>query len=283
MSQNQKLVLAKGPGMDRERQEEIASEVRASMEQRKPPIDVLGIAREEGIFLAPSDYGETFDGRIEYHHKKGKFILFYPASNASHGLARVRFSVAHELGHYYLPAHRELLLGGRFHNSHAGFICDNKLEREADQFAAALLLPDETLADLISRRSFLTLKDLLGLASEWEASATCTVIRYVEYTPEPCAIILSRGGQILFYVSSEDAAYRGFQYLGHKQIPRNTATSQVTAEPVFGPLAERDMHSEVWFSQRRAGCRLWEEAFPLGYTGLVLTMLAFNLGEVEDD
>jgi len=269
--------------MDRERLEEVASEVRASMGQRKPPIDVLGIAREERILLAPSDYGENFDGRIEYHRKKGKFILFYPASNASHGLARVRFSVAHELGHYYLPAHRELLLGGRFHSSRAGFICDNKLEREADQFAAALLLPDETLADLITRRSFLTLKDLLKLASEWETSATCTAIRYVEYTPEPCAVLLSRGGQILFYVPSEDAAYRGFQYLGHKHVPPNTATSQVIAEPVLGQLTERNVQSEVWFSQRRGSCKLWEEAFPLGYTGLVLTMLAFDLGEVDDD
>ena len=136
--------------MDRDRLEEAASEVRASMGQCKPPIDVLTIAREEGILLAPGDYGEKFDGQIEYHRKKGKFILFYPGPNTSHTQSRVRFSVAHELSHYYLPTHRELLLGGKFHCSRAGFICDNKLEREADQFAAVLLLPDETLADLIS-------------------------------------------------------------------------------------------------------------------------------------
>ena len=121
------------------------------------------------------------------------------------------------------------------------------------------------------------------MASQWETSATCTAIRYVEYTREPCAVILSRGGQILFYVPSEDAAYRGFKYLGHRQVPHDTATSQVTAAPILGQLSERDAHSEVWFSQRNAGCKVWEEAFPLGYTGLVLTMLAFEMAETNDD
>ncbi len=253
------------------------------MGEHGPPIDILRIARAEGILLARGNYGESFDGRIEYHPKQRKFILFYPEPNSTHPMSRIRFSVAHELGHYYVPAHRTLLLEGKFHSSQAGFVSDNTLEREADFFAAALLLPSENLDDLIASRKFLTLKDILELASTWEASATCTAIRYVEYAAEACSVLLSRDGQILYYIASEDAACRGFQWLGHKRVPPRTATAAAGNQQGSGDVAECDSLSEVWFSQRRASCKLWEEAFPLGYTGLVLTMLTLELGAVDDD
>jgi hypothetical protein len=53
------------------------------MNQTSPPVDIFHIAREEGILLAPGHYGEEFDGRIEFHPRKGKFILFYPEGKAS--------------------------------------------------------------------------------------------------------------------------------------------------------------------------------------------------------
>src|SRR3989442_2276580 len=48
------------------------------------------------------------------------------------------FSIAHELGHYFLEGHVDAVLahGGR-HESHAGFGSDDPYEIEADYFAAA--------------------------------------------------------------------------------------------------------------------------------------------------
>lgn len=269
--------------MDREQIEEVAAGVRKEIGEGKPPVNVLRIAGEESILLAPGDYGENFDGRIEYHRKKGKFILFYPGQNSTRTEGRVRFSVAHELGHYYLPRHRELLLGGKFHCSQVGFICDNRLEREADLFAASLLVPEAVLSDLCERRKFLNLKDILQLANAWNVSATCAAIRYVEYASEACALLVSRNGEVLYYIPSEDAAYRGFEWLGAKTIPRHSATAEAAATNGPGHIIERETHTETWFSQRRAGCSLWEEAYALGYTGLVLTMLAFDVEGQDDD
>ena len=46
-----------------------------------------------------------------------------------------RFSVAHEIGHYRIPGHIDLLLkNGILHESRAGFEDNQKLEREADHF-----------------------------------------------------------------------------------------------------------------------------------------------------
>lgn len=266
--------------MERSDIETLASEVREAMGETSPPVDVLKIGREEGILLAPGFYGEGFDGRIEYHRKGSEFLLFYPQHAGTRLPPRVRFSIAHELGHYYLPAHRALLLRGKFHNSKTGFTCENQLEREADFFAAALLLPESTLRDLCRRKKFLTLKKILELARQWQTSATCTAIRYAEFASEPCAVLISKNGTIRYCVPSEDAAYRGFRWLGTRHVPRGTATAEAATRQGSGQIVERASHTEIWFSERRAACNLWEEAFPLGYTGQVLTMLAF---EPEDD
>lgn len=260
--------------MDLENIEAITSEIRQITGQKYPPIDLIHIAQEEGILLAPGDYGEEFNGRIEFHHAHGKFILFYPKDEEGRFKGRARFSIAHELGHYYLPEHRRLLVQGGTHNSKCGFICDNQLEREADEFAAYLLVPQDYLRKLIRKRTFLTLKDLLGLANELQVSATAMAIRYVKMTPEPCAVILSQEGQQKFYMASEEMEYIGFQWRGRKDIPWNSASAEASKKQGCGEIFEKESASSAWFSKRKSECEIWEEAFPLGYTGLVLTMLS---------
>lgn len=205
--------------MERKSIEALAAEVRAAIGETSPPVDTFRIAREEGILLAPGAYGEGFDGRIEYHRSKGKFILFYPEPGTGQPLPRVHFSVGHELGHYYLPAHRALLQRGRFHNSKAGFVRDNQLEREADFFAAALLVPEGTLKDLCRRKNFLTLKDILKLARQWQASATCTAVRYAQFASEPCAVLVSEDGETRFYVPSEGGRISRIPVAGDQESP----------------------------------------------------------------
>lgn len=235
------------------------------------PIDLDKIIREEGdIRVRPANYGKKFDGRIEYIPKRRIFILYHPEDITP----RVRFSIAHELGHFYIPEHRKLLLAGNSHNSISGFISDKKLEKEADEFAANLLIPQEFLRKLTLKRKFLTLKDLLEIANELQVSATAMVLRYVKTTSDRCAIILSQDGIPKLYWPSEEMGYLGFEWRGRRDIPQNSATAQANQNQGSGEIYERAFDSSYWFSTRKKECDLWEEAFPLGYTGLVLTMLA---------
>lgn len=268
--------------MDRDEIETLTSEIRQTMGQTCPPVDVLHIASEEEIMLAPGNYGEEFDGRIEFHRQRGKFILFYPEASSTRLQTRIRFSVAHELGHYYIPEHRKLLMQGRVHNSISDFLCDNMLEREADSFAASLLLPADVLADFCARKKFFTLKEIVELAKTWQTSATSAAIRYVQWTSECCAIVLSQNELVRFYIASEDAAYRGFQWLGKKKVAPRSATIEAGKQRGSGQFFEQQSHTEMWFSDRYATLRLWEEAFPLGYTGLVLTMLTFEVEDLDE-
>ena len=235
------------------------------------PIDLYRIIQsEQNIRPRPAHYGEKFDGRIEYIPDRKIFILYHSAAISP----RVRFSIAHELGHFYIPEHRNLLLTGKSHNSKAGYVSDTRLEREADEFASYLLVPQKYLDELVYKRSFLTLKDLLELANELRVSATAMAIRYVNMTPEPCAVMVSQDRQQRFYVASDEMEYRRFQWRGRKDIPWDSATAQADENQGSGEVFEKESHSRVWFSTRKSECEIWEEAFPLGYTGLVLTMLS---------
>ena len=45
-----------------------------------------------------------------------------------------RFSVSHEIGHYRLPGHPEIILVDGLHKSQAGFVSKDRYELEADVF-----------------------------------------------------------------------------------------------------------------------------------------------------
>jgi Zn-dependent peptidase ImmA (M78 family) len=109
------------------------------------PVSVKRIIKEQNIKLSSFDLGQDISGVLVI--EKGKAKIGYNPSESS---VRQRFTLAHELGHYIL--HRE-------ENENKLFVDDNKVmfrrknlsqkelkqEREANSFAAALLMPEELI------------------------------------------------------------------------------------------------------------------------------------------
>lgn len=253
--------------------EAIAEEVRAVHNLTAPPIDVVQLAQDEGIVLAPSSgYGEEFNGRIEFRRDKQKFILFYPTRPDGSLSQRQRFSVGHELGHYYLDAHREALIQGTSHSSTPGFICKEAFEREADEFAASLMIPQKFIEKRLERRDFMDLKSVIALAGECQTSSQCAAIRYATFTGEPCSVILSCRGKICFSVASDDSRERGFAYVS--RIPSGAAVVAAAEEP--RTIKERSCNASDWFDGRWSDPRAHEESYGLGYGDLVLTLLSLE-------
>jgi hypothetical protein len=246
------------------------------------PVDPYSIVKEEGIELAPAKYGPNFDARIEFVSAEKAFIIFYQAKERGRTEGRVRFSIAHELAHFYLPAHREYLITGHSHNSVIDFRSKDPREHEADEFATALLMPrDLFLAELRKRqRSVRTLSDLCSLAEDvFSTSITSTVRRYCELDLEPCALVISQGGRVIWARHSESMRALGMSYIesgGPVPSPSLSATvwkrlaTTPSLDPVGGLVA-----AQVWYD-RPYREQLWEEAMPLGYTGCVMTYLALQ-------
>lgn len=108
-----------------------------------PPIPVLEIAENQGVDVEFADFGETGE-------KVAGFCDFESAKlyvNANDRLTRQTFTIAHELGHWLLhksyfdqhPAEYRIL--PRFQSSEE----NNAFEKEANFFAANLLVPDSLL------------------------------------------------------------------------------------------------------------------------------------------
>jgi hypothetical protein len=259
-----------------------ANEVRGAFSIRSVPVDPIAIANAESIVLLPGDYDNCFDGRIEFRGNgpTGRFYLLYAQEQPGlRPYSRVRFSLAHELGHYYLPEHREYLLTGHRHGSKAGFVSEKPMEREADIFAAHLLMPTDFFSEHVARMSgrVCNLRNLSNLADVvFKTSLISTVIRYVQLDFEPCAAVVSRNSAVLYSVCSESFRIRGLGYMPKgSRLPSSSVTtkavgaSEVGRTPEFGAA----ISSGEWYSSRRAQ-ELWEECRILGETGLVITLLA---------
>jgi hypothetical protein len=258
----------------------LAREKIIALDMWRLPVDPFAIAREEGIELAPGRYGARFDARIKFIRSAKTFILFY--KDVAHGVTegRMRFSVGHELGHYYIPHHRAYLLGGHSHNSVTDFRSRDPREREADLFSSALLMPHELFAGALKSRnlSFCNLADLSRLAEiVFKTSLTSTVLRYICFDWEACSMVISEGGVVQWARHSDTMRACGMGWIEREMpVPGNTPTAQLWKRLRSESTLERvedEVDADLWF-ERPHRRRLWEEAMPLGHTGQVLTCLS---------
>jgi hypothetical protein len=262
--------------------DDIAKSALQALGMWRLPVNPETIAREEGIELAPGQYGEKFDARIEFIASAKTFILYYRTAVHGRTEGRVRFSLAHELGHFYLPSHRKYLLRGDSHNSVADFRSRDPRENEADEFASALLMPRELFVAEMKRRSstYCTLSDLRKMADNvFQTSITSTVRRYCQFDWEPCAMVISEAGKVKWARHSDSMKPLGMSYIEFgSRVPNTSPTSKLwerlRTSDSLEPVEER-VDADVWYERPGRG-RLWEEAMPLGYTGLVLTFLTLE-------
>ncbi len=276
---NTEMTMEKRPERELE---QAAAEVMQALGLWRVPADPFAVVRQEGIELAPGNYGSRFDARIEYLRDVDTFVLYYRQAEPGRTDGRVRFSIAHELGHYYL--HRDYLLAGQRHNSQSDFRSRNPMEQEADEFAAGLLMPRKLFVDRVRlfRGRVCVLKDLCHLAENvFSTSVTSTVRRYCQCGIEPASMVVSMNGRVKWALASEDMRRLGFGYIeGGKAIPRTSETAKLWSQwrdgsPEQQEPVEGSVTASVWFD-RGYGRRLWEEAMVLGGTGYVLTYLTME-------
>jgi IrrE N-terminal-like domain len=103
------------------------------------PIDPFAIAAKHDIEVEakPGTLGGV-SGMLLRHGDI--FGILYATHTGSEGFER--FSIGHELGHYFLEGHLDHVLPRNgIHTSYAGFISGDPHELEADHYSAGLLMP----------------------------------------------------------------------------------------------------------------------------------------------
>ena len=104
-----------------------------------------------------------------------------------HRPSRVRFSTAHELGHWHRHRGRSLMCRPDDIGNPRRSPMDP--ERVADSYAADLLLPRYLFVPRATALGATTFENLETLTDEFSTSMTATAIRLVEYGPEPAMLV----------------------------------------------------------------------------------------------
>lgn len=147
----------------------------------KPPVDVERAARHLKLKIAYAELGEDVSGLLI---SKGPTSVI--AVNASDHPKRQRFTIAHEIAHYYLRHQFEP--GEHVHVDHGHAITprnsrsstgEDLKEIEANQFAACLLMPSSLIESRIKALRAQPLRDyhVTLLASEFDVSEQAMTIR----------------------------------------------------------------------------------------------------------
>lgn len=252
------------------------------------PVDPFELARSHNIVV--QEKPTSLPGVSGYLVRVGdQFGIQYATHINVEGFKR--FTVAHELGHYFLPGHPEHLFpnGDGIHHSMSGFISSDNYEKQADFFAAALLMPRNLFLRAL-RRAGAGFEAIETLAETCVTSITATAIRYAKFAEDPVAVVVSSGNQVDYCFMSEAL----------RDLPRIEWLKKGTALPASATAkfntnfenieeARRD-EGYTWLNEWLDGApevEMKEDVVGLGSYGRTLTVLhtseAIEEYEEEDD
>lgn len=243
------------------------------------PVDVAAVAIElcreryasEPITeIKPFDM-DGFEGMLSRHPSGKKWKIVYNSKIESKG--RIRFTLAHEFGHYVL--HREL---------RSQFQCTQKdmhewdlglrsIEAEADLFASYLLMPlDDFRCQLEGHQPSIEL--IRHCSSRYGVSLMAAALKWTEIAPKRVVVLAVRDGFVLWARSSK-SAYASGAVLASKrtliEVPERSVLNSVTA--LSGPQTATQKAS-LWFEGEPTGVDLIEHAYAVdGYYPYTLGIL----------
>ena len=122
-----------------------------SRHQNQLPVPIVKIAHEMGVKVYRSEgWPDYISGLIRTDSlPRGGTSGYAIYTNASHPKKRRRFTIAHELGHYVL--HRNLIGNGITDDALYRSRLDGPIERQANRFAAMLLMPWNLIVESIEQ------------------------------------------------------------------------------------------------------------------------------------
>lgn len=190
---------------------------------------------------------------------KGSWAIIYNQAIKSSG--RIRFTLAHELGHYLL--HRTVQES--FSCSEADMLhwdsTERQLEIQADLFASYLLMPIDDYRSQLSSAT-VDLDILGGCATRYGVSLTAAILKWLEFTPKRAVLVMSRGGVVQWARGSESGKWLSIAL--NKEMPNGQrVTLPAQSATVLHTDAKLDRYgaeadARVWFPREPDGMTLRE-------------------------
>lgn len=158
------------------------------------PVQIINSCRD--LTWSAGTYGDCFDGLLESDGSRFHIYINQDRCSRIEG-GRGSFTLAHELGHYFIDEHRHWLQVHP-HRSHCSFVLQAEElqpphEREADVFATNLLIPRQRFRKLVGSPA--PNAELIRTTSgHFRTTLSATAIRFTELEPFPCVVIKWENG-----------------------------------------------------------------------------------------
>lgn len=188
-----------------------------------------------------------FEGALYRTEKKGNLEWALLYNSAIEVPGRIRFTMAHELGHYIL--HRQH--GNNFECSEADLLqwesVEKRQEAEADVFASYLLMPIDDFRRSIGSDS-VDLHILDGCARRYGVSLTAAILKWLEFTEQRAVLVMSTEGYMLWARSSQSALRSGAYFrTRNATVPIPTGSLAASSESVIREKQGIELAARIWF------------------------------------
>jgi Zn-dependent peptidase ImmA (M78 family) len=226
------------------------------------------LATAEDLPVYYDDYEEAFDGMLLYDNKDFHIHINHTKGNQPNS-KRGRFTLAHELGHYFIDEHRLGLKSGSLkpHGSLTELKDKDLIELEADYFASCLLMPESKFKPRSGLTKKFSLATITDLSHSFQASIVSTVIRFSEVGTHEIMAVFSRNNIVEWYARCKDFPQWPFRFKVHGTLPPTTVAGEfytknskytgiekVGADDWFFPFenderADRQMYEQCYYSK----------------------------------
>ncbi|MFA5971916.1 MAG: ImmA/IrrE family metallo-endopeptidase [Lentimicrobiaceae bacterium] len=188
-------------------------------------INLEMIAQNYGIKYSLNDYNSDFKGLIEF--SENSFHIYLDKAQGknlrSHG---VRYSFAHELGHFLINEHRSALMTqGMFErNPQRKLDLSDQFEKEAEFFASCLLMPRELLLNDLEGSEF-NFDLMLHLSRKYNVSFTAVLLRYQLLGTTPISLVMSHNRKYLWHRTSKLFPFYSLNLEDGELVPKGSLAS----------------------------------------------------------
>lgn len=212
------------------------------------PVDLKKIATAQKIYFGYKEFESNFDGILTYWDNQF-YIIINNANTSQQDSNRIRFTFAHELGHYFIDEHRNKLIEESicFVSQSKYTEKDLKIEKEADFFAASLLMPKEIMKS--SCKESFSPSLIETIAAKFQTSILATLIRYIELDLYPLFIVYIKNKLVTGYRYSKDFPYI-YKDLRNKKVPSKSVFHKLNNDE-FTSIEPEEIEIDLWFKYKK--------------------------------
>lgn len=211
------------------------------------PIQPREIAEQLQIVVWEREMESQYDGCLMRVGDTWGILL----NNLIQSQSRKNFTIAHELGHYYLESGQISATDRK--DTVAEFVPQHRCQREdlrgfdshrleeqrANQFAVELLMPSPIFRADAADLPEIGLPAIDSLAEKYSTSLTSTAIRYTRLSSHVCAIVLSEGGRIKYFAYSDRFRQNSDCYLAKNKPLHPDSVAALLAKGSLTKIKER--------------------------------------------